>query len=380
MRPAIVFVISLVSLLLTSCTDRSPSTNPSTSPQKKVHLVETFAVVRQTSSVERERTGTLRAQQEIEIYNQEGGRITALPYYAGDRVKKGDLVARLDDRLLRSQLARTQALRRKAEKDLQRIQGLADRRLAAQSELTRVETELAVANADEQMLETRLDYTRLRAPIAGVISERFSEPGNIAERYTHLLTISDQRSLITDVTVSELLINKLRLGDAAAVTIDALSAPGSPVLQGTITRIHPNLNPITRTGTIEIVLNPPPGARPGQLVRVRLQTQEAERLLIPFTALRRSSQGEYVFILDAEQRARIRPVVTGLPIDDRIEVLDGLTQGEQVVVRGFTNLHAGTEVTVVASPVLPASDTPLSASPASSALSAQGGSPQSVRP
>ncbi len=340
---ALSIMITLVSLSILGCSE-APAPQPRT---PKPHLVEVVSAQRAVLAVERERTGTLRAQQEIQIFNQEEGRITSLPFYAGDPVRAGDVVARLDAALLQAQLARTQALRRKAEKDLARIGELIDKRLTAQTELTRAETELAVAKADEQMLVTRLAYTTLRAPISGVVSQRLSEPGNIAERYTHLMTISDQRTLITEVAVSELLINKLHKGDPVAVTIDALGS--ATVLPGVITRIYPNLDPVTRTGTVEIGLDsPPPGARPGQLVRVRLRTQASERLLIPFSALRRAVEGEYLFTLDAAQQVRQTFVVTGLRIGEQVEVLSGLQPGSQVVTRGFTNLRTGMSVKQVA--------------------------------
>lgn len=345
--PALIFILTLFSLSGCSESEKSVASNK----EPKQHLVEIITAQRQVVAIERERTGTLRAVQEIQMFNQQEGRITALPFYEGDLIKKGDMVARLDGRLLEAQLARAVALRRKAEKDLQRISGLVERKLTSQTEYTRIETELAVAKADVQILQTQLDYTTLHAPISGIVSARLSEPGNIAERYTHLLTISDQQSLITQVPVSELLLNKLQLEDPVAVSIDALNdqqTPSSQSLQGKITRIYPNLDPVTRTGTVEIALNPTPaGAKPGQLARVKLRTQKAERLLIPFVALRRSSKGEYVFIVDEQERAQMTPVITGLRIEEMIEILSGLSTGDRVVVRGFTNLRVSTAVNIV---------------------------------
>lgn len=347
--PVLFVLLTLVSL--SGCGE--PEKPAASDKEPKKHLVEIITAQRQVVAIERERTGTLRAVQEIQMFNQQEGRITALPFYEGDRITKGDIVARLDGRLLEAQLARAVALRRKAEKDLQRISGLVERRLTSQTEYTRVETELAVAKADVQILQTQLDYTTLRAPINGVVSARLSEPGNIAERYTHLLTISDQRSLITQVPVSELLLNKLQLGDPVAVSIDALNgqqAPNDQSLQGKITRIYPNLDPVTRTGTVEIALNPTPdGAKPGQLARVKLRTQEAERLLIPFVALRRSGKGEYVFSVDQQEHAQTTAVVSGLRIDEMIEILSGLSAGDRVIVRGFTNLRSNIAVNIVTS-------------------------------
>ena len=343
MRNAILLFIAIFSLINTACTEQKAPGKKEVKP----HLVEIISAKRQNLSITRERSGTLKALREIDIYNQGEGQITSLPFYEGDTVKKGDIIAKLDDRLLRTQLERTQALRRKAEQDLLRLKSLAAKGLSPKTEITSAETELAVAKADEHSLLTRLDYTIIRAPISGVVSQRLSEQGNIAERYTHLLTLSDQNSLVTEVAVSELLINKLHIGDKTDITIDALDNLDSP-LQGTITRIYPNLDPFTRTGTIEITLTPvPKGARPGQLARVTLHTEQEARLLIPFTALRHSVDGDYVFTIDSEQKASITPVATGLNLNEQVEIISGLTEGASIVVRGYTNLSANKKVTVV---------------------------------
>jgi membrane fusion protein (multidrug efflux system) len=346
MRQSIPLLLLIGCLVISACSEK---TNVPKKP-KPDHLVEVITATNVQISIERERTGTLQALQEIQIFNQEEGRIIDLPFYEGDVIKKGDIVARMDVRLLQSQLARTQALRKKAEKDLTRMRNIANKRLMAEAEMTRAETDLAVARADEQALNTRLDYATLISPINGLVSQRLSEAGNVAERYSHLLTISDQSQLITEVSVSELLINKLNTGDAVTMYIDALAQTQQKGVKGTITRIHPNLDPVTRNGIVEIVLNPVPrGARPGQLARVMLRSQKAERLLIPFAALRRSSEGEYVFYVDDEQKASIAKVVSGLRVGSQVEILSGLAVGQQVVVRGFTNLRPNKKVAVVSS-------------------------------
>lgn len=348
MPNALLVTLITVMLITSACSEPSAPVEKRAKP----HLVETITATSQTLSIQRERNGTLKALREIQIYNQEEGQITSLPFYEGDKVNKDAIVAKLDDRLLKAQLQRTQALRRKAEQDLLRFKNLAEKGLTPQTEITRVETELAVAKADEHALLTRLDYTIIRAPISGLVSERLSEQGNIAERYSHLLTLSDQSSLITEVAVSELLINKLHVGDKPLLSIDALG-PIDPPLQGKITRIYPNLDPFTRTGTIEITLTPvPAGARPGQLVRVSLKTEQSKRLLIPFASLRRSIEGDYVFTIDNENKAQITPVVTGLNVNDQVEIVSGLAEGAAVVVRGYTNLHANKPVTIVNVPAL----------------------------
>jgi membrane fusion protein (multidrug efflux system) len=313
--------------------------------EKKAHLVEAVTVNLSTAGVEQIRTGTLRALREVKIHNQEDGQVIKLPYYEGDAVNKGAVVARLDDKLLLAQLARAQATLQQAKQDLDRTKNLFKKNLVSDEELSRAKTALEVARADEEVLATRVSYTTIRAPISGVVSARLSEPGNIAERHTHLLTISDPTSLVTEVTLSELLISKLSLNHPVSVSVDAL---GSQVFEGHVSRIYPNLDPITRRGTIEVELKPvPEGARPGQLCRVKLKTNAASRLIIPFSALRRDQVEEYVFVIDEDLKVQRTKVVGGLRIGEQVEILDGLAEGQQVVTKGFLDLVPGKKVKVV---------------------------------
>jgi len=343
-RSSLILVL-VISVLLLACNDSSHQNAVSANSQKKkprVHLVETSVVDKSTSGIVKRRTGTLRASYEVKIHNQEEGRIVALPYYESDRVKKGQVIAKLDDSLLRAQLKRIQANRRKAESDLTRIKSLRKEAFLSEEELINVETELAVAKADEAVLQTRLDYANIKAPFSGVVTQRLTEIGNIAERFTHLLTLSDPSTLITEVSISEMLLNHIKPGDETQVQIDAL---GKQQYKGRIKRVHPTINPTTRRGTIEIELKPVPvGARPGQLCRIEIRTQAASRLLIPLTALRRNPDGEFVYIIDESNQAKLVTVTSGVHIDERVEILTGLEQGQQVITKGFLNLKSGKKV------------------------------------
>jgi membrane fusion protein (multidrug efflux system) len=312
----------------------------------QAHLVETAPVVSDNLSVVRTRAGTLSASREVRIHTQEEGRLTALPFHEGDRVKAGDVVVQLDDTLLRVQLERATATRRQAAEDVKRLKELRGSKLISENEYTRAVTALEVAEADERLLRTRLGYTTIKAPFDGVVTQRLSEPGNIIERHQHVLTIADPSSLLTELPVSELILPGLAIGDVAQVRIDAL---GDRVFEGRIVRIFPNLDPLTRRGTIEVEIDPvPEGAAPGQLCRVELNTHAARRQVIPYAALRRDSSSEYVFVLDAESRAQRVEVESGLRLADKVEIRQGLQDGQQVVTRGFLGLVPGKIVKPVA--------------------------------
>jgi RND family efflux transporter MFP subunit len=312
------------------------------------HLVETAPVTSDNLSVVRTRAGSLRARREVRIHAQEEGRITALPFYEGDAVKAGDILVQLDDTLLRVQLERAAATRKQAAEDVKRLQELRGSKLISENEYTRAVTALEVAEADERLLQTRLGYTTIRAPFDGVVTARLSDPGNILDRHQHVLTIADPSSLVTELPVSELILPGLEIGDVAQVRIDAL---GDRVFEGHIVRIYPNLDPLTRRGTIEVEIDPvPAGAAPGQLCRVELSTHAARRQVIPYAALRRDAASEYVFVLDAESRVQRVNVESGLRLADKVEIRQGLQDGQQVVTRGFLGLTPGKTVKPVRHP------------------------------
>ena len=153
-------------------------------------------------------------------------------------------------------------------------------------------------------------------------------------------------TLLAELSVSELHLPGLAVGDRAQIKLDAL---GNRTLDGSILRIHPTVDALTRQGIVEVRLNEPPTeAKPGQLCRVTLNLQPQPRLVVPFSALRRDTQGEYVFRIDAEQRAERVAVISGLQLGERIEIIDGLAEGDTVISNGFLGLTAGMQVTPAA--------------------------------
>jgi len=338
---SVFLLVGVVSL--SACSDTPPEKPKS---QKKQHFVEAYVVKRQNLAVSNNRSGSLRARREVKIINQEEGRITRLPYFEGDRVRKGQVVAQLDDELLVAQLGRVQATLHKAELDAKRVRGLVKRKLSSEDELARVETELEVAQADQRVLQTRIGYSRISSPIDGVVTQRLSEPGNFAERFTHILTIADPASLITEVSVSGMILASLKLGEQAEVRIDAL---GDTTYVGHVTRIHPSLDPVTRQGIVEVELKPvPTGALPGQLCLVTFSTEIRQRLSIPFRAIRRDRDSEFVYVIDDKDEVTQRKIRSGQRIGEQVEIIDGLNENDRVVSKGFLGLQAGTKVKVVA--------------------------------
>lgn len=348
-RPDAVLVtrafLLLIAAALSGCGQQAPAPEKEKKRSPSAHLVQVRPVVFEPVSSAYERSGSLRVRRIARIYNQEEGRILELPWYEGDRVKQGDLLMRLDDALLRAERDKARANRRQADLDLKRMKNLVQRNAASKDERERARTALDVADAELRMLKTRLGYMRLQAPFDGVVSERLVEPGDVIGEHTHVLTLVDPASLVVEVQVSELLLPQLGKGDPAQVRIDAL---GGQVHQGRVQRIHPVLDRNTRQGVVEVLLEPiPEGARAGQFARVTLQTAQRPRLMIPFVALQRDRDGEFVFRVGDDGKVLRTAVRSGLRVVDRVEILDGLEKGWPVVTRGFLGLTPGKPVKIV---------------------------------
>ena len=345
---ALSIVLASAAVTLSGCSENAesrPQASKSSQEQagkKREHLVETAIVMLDSLRLTSVYTGSLRSRRTVRIFNQEEGRVTRLPFFEGDRVEQGQLVLELDDALLQAEHAKASSVRREAESNLDRVRRLKQSRMVSEDEYLRAVTAVEVAKSDELMLKTRLGYTRVNAPFTGVVAERLVEPGDVVPRHSHVLTVIDPTALVADLQVSELLIPHLAVGDTVTVRIDAL---GDVEFEARVLRIYPEVESRTRQGRVEVGLTSvPQGARPGQFARVTFRVEASERKVLPFSALRRDHEGEFVFRLDDGDRVQRVAVRSGRRLADRVEILEGLQPDVRVVTKGFLGLSEGMEV------------------------------------
>ncbi len=313
------------------------SSGDSPAPAPRVHWVAAAKVIRAPVGEGTLVTGMLEARRRVRVLSQEAGRIAEIPFWEGDRVQSGEVVVRMDDRLLRAELDKAIALRRQAELDVKRLEGLAARQLAAEEAIAQARTALAVARAEEAMLRIRLEDMTFRAPFDAIVSERLAEPGDGVAAHTHLMTLFDPRSLTLRVKLPEGLLARVRTGQEVSVQVDALGKK----LRGIVVRLFPVIDGAGQ-GMAELALDPlPPEARPGQFCRVRFPAERA--LSVPFSALQRDERGSYVFLLEGDEVRRVA-VRTGPRFGTRVAILEGLEEGQQVVVKGLFGLREGMKV------------------------------------
>jgi RND family efflux transporter MFP subunit len=316
---------------------------PATSPPPKSaereanYTVEVTAVKSQILTKTESYTGDVKARRSVRIFTQEAGKIITLPYYEGDSVKTGSVLLQLDDALLKAQLNKMQATYHQVQVNSKRVHLLTAKKMIAEEEALRAETEEEIAKADVELLTTRLSYTQITVPFHGIVTARLVELGDIVTANAHIYTVIDPNSLFIEVSLPEYAATQLKLQDKATIRIDAL---GTSTWQGKISRLHPTIDLNTRLSKVEITLNSPPnGLKIGQFARITLDTLLQPKLAIPYAGLRRDREGEFVFLITPDKRTKRQAVRSGLRLADLVEITDGLTEGQLIVTRGFLGLQ-----------------------------------------
>ncbi len=310
--------------------------------RKRTHLVELATVQSEPLHITSVYTGSLRARKVLRVHAQEEGAVSEVAFFEGESVARGARLLAIDDTLLQASLSKADAVLAESVANIKRLDGLRRKRLVGEDEFLRAQTAARVAEAERRVLTTRIGFTRINAPFDGVISQRLVEPGDVVREHQHVLTLIDPNALTLDIWAAEILVANLARGDHVRVRIDALGVSDYP---GRVVRIFPELNPRTRQGRVEIGLAPvPEGARPGQFARVTFDVTTQARTVIPFGALRRDRDAEFVYRVQSDLRTERVVVRSGRRVADRVEILEGLKLGDKVVLRGFLGLSEGKQV------------------------------------
>ncbi len=338
-RFSIITSMLFITVLLVSCSDDTPKRK-----QARSQLVQAITVSNAPMLTEHILSGSLEARHSVEIYNQEEGLIVSLLVYEGDVVEKDQLLVELDARLISAELNKAKIAHRQAALDYTRLKKLRKKRLTTDDALAQAKTSLELAQAEETVLQTRYQFTRLKAPFAGVITERLKDSGDVVQKYSHILSLSDISQLKVKLSISELLLPNIRSGQKVSVRIDALGNKAYPAI---LTRLYPTIDNATRQGTVEIRLNAPPqNTLPGQLVQVILPDKTTVKLHIPLVAVKHNNEGSYVYTIKNNKAIQTQ-IITGKQVGSQIEVLSGLKQNDKVITQGFLGLSNNKPIKII---------------------------------
>ena len=285
-------------------------------------------------------TSTVQAFVKNNIAPQSGGRISKIYVEVGDFVKKGQVVAEMD----KTQLAQIELQLKNNEIEYNRLKGLFDAGGLSQADLDAIEM---AYNVSKNNYDNLLENSVLVSPIDGVISARNYDAGDMYTMSQPLYTVEQIVPVKMLVGISEVDYTKVKKGDSVEIVADAI--PGK-TFYGKVNRIYPTIDPMTRTFTVEVVVdNSYKTLRPGMFVRATVNFGTRQSVVVPDLAIvKQTGSGErFVYVVNADNTVKLTPVKLGRRIETEYEVLEGLQEGDIVVVGGQTKLKSGIKVELV---------------------------------
>ena len=293
-------------------------------------------------------TSTVKSEYEVVLSAQRTGRVVQLPVREGDRVRAGDLIARLDlsEESVQSEsvLAQTRATYEEAEKNLKRSEGLFASGMIAQQDLDSARRAFEVARSQHEAsrddLKVKKDYSIIRAPVAGVVSKKYTEVGELLLPGKQIVTLVDPDRVYVLATIDEVDVGRLQPGQPVTINVDAF--PGEK-FTGSVKRISPIVSGgklETRTADVWIYFAAKdPRIKPGMSADIEiLITTRKDVLSAPSQAIVERDGKKQVYAAEGKglrpggtTRVHLRPVEIGESNWISTEIRKGLLSGEFVV-------------------------------------------------
>jgi len=284
-------------------------------------------------------SSNLEAEEQVKVFSQAKRLVTDLLVEEGDRVRKDQVLLRLQDDEQRSALAKAKSQVEKSEREYERQKRLFTQDLISEQVYNDANydlEQLQIARADA---ERELGYTEVRAPIGGTVTGRMVNLGDQVQIGQHLFDIVDFESIVALVYVPEKHLNELRPGLTARLSAQIT---GGDDYEGRVERISPIVDPRSGTVKVTIEVGGQPGLRPGMYIDVNLVTATREdAVLVPKRALVYDNDQIFVYRVNGESRAERVFIETALTDKYHVEPREGLVKGDRVVVAGQAGLKDG---------------------------------------
>jgi RND family efflux transporter MFP subunit len=315
--------------------------------------LKTMQVAKQRADNQQSWPGTVQSRTVTKIAPKITARIVTIAVNNGDKVKKGTVIAQLDQRQIHASLNEAEAALNaakataaQAQREAQRSQTLyaheATTRATHEATLAQAQiTQAAVAQAANNVEQIRvgLGDATLQAPFDGMIAERLKEPGDMGMPGDPLVTLLKPDDLRLEAAIPSECAKRFKLGLSVQVRIDALAL----TLAATVDEIVPQVDRQTGTQLLKASLPLTAGLQPGQFAWLDLScTDQQSALFIPLSAVLQYGQLEAVKVV-SDQQIYTRHIRTGKQQGEQVEVLSGLREGETIVVNSTTPVAAGIE-------------------------------------
>ena len=293
---------------------------------------------------------TLEAERWVDVRSRRPGQVVAILKEEGDKVREGEVLARLDDADAELQAREMEVAFVDAQRVHARVQKIFESNLASEEQFEAAKTQLDRARTQYERAKLDFNFTRITSPVEGTVTSRRVEIGNVVSNNQILFSVADFDPLLARILVPEKEIGSIATGQEAVITVE--SAPGRDY-SGRVKRISPVVDP--ESGTVKVTVEIPSSnrtiLRPGMFSSVYIITETRKNtLVIPKKALVLEGEGNQVFVYEKTEdggRAERKKIKIGFSDNDRLEVVEGVEDGDVVITVGQDGLRPGTAVRIV---------------------------------
>jgi membrane fusion protein (multidrug efflux system) len=288
-------------------------------------------------------TGTIIANEEVEIRSEIQGKISHIAFKEGAKVKKGDLLVRIEDSELQAQLLKARYARKLAEDNEFRMRKQLEIEAVSQKDYDQALNEVNMEKAQEKLLLAQLEKTQLRAPFAGTAGLKLFSEGAYVSPSALITTLQQIDPVKLDFTIPGKYVGRIKAGQTVRFTVQG----SGKTLEGRIYAVDPRIDPDNRTLRLRALCpNAGQDVLPGAFAAVEIPLESMDSaLMVPSEAMSADARGARVFLF-AGGKAEVRPVKAGLRTDSAVQIVSGLKQGDTVITSGIIQMRPGAAVTI----------------------------------
>ncbi|WP_207427346.1 efflux RND transporter periplasmic adaptor subunit [Pedobacter sp. SYSU D00535] len=310
---------------------------------KSVQEVKDVSVVEVVPAVFKsyvEVQGKVDAQQNVQVSPETPGVITAIYVKVGQRVSKGQVLAQLDDKVLRQNLAQLQTQYKLANTLYQRQKNLWDQKIGTEVQYLNAQTQKEAVEDQIRMVRSQLGMYKINSPISGTIDQMDLKLGQAVSPGMPGITVVNAANLRVKAEVAESYAGRVNTGDEVNVSL-----PDVPDNISTkVTFASKVIDPVSRSFDVEVKLPSKSTYRPNMLAVLKIADYIAPLAIsVPINAVQKSESGEFVWVAE-NGKAKRTDITTGKVADGQAEVLTGLKRGDKVITVGFQDLNPGEPV------------------------------------
>jgi len=350
-KPAIVILIlvgcfGLIAFALQSNKKKNEEATATVALENTSVAVKTDIVTQQTHELSFKANGNFEPFQELSFPAENSGRVVSVFADEGTMVHKGQTLAVIRTEQLSVDLQNANASYQNALMDMQRYENAYKTGGVTQQQVDQAKLKVSNTLAQVKQSQINIGNASIRATIKGIVNKRYIEPGSVVAPGTALFDIVNVSSLKLKVTVNEAQITGLKIGDSIKVTSSVFP---DKEFTGKITFIAPKAdNALNFPVEIQITNTAKNEIKAGMYGTAVFENSKPEpMLLVARTAFVGSVSNNQVFTVDKNNIAHLRKVTAGRIIDDKVEIVNGLTAGETIVTSGQINLADGAKITAV---------------------------------